>query len=70
MSPAGLQAALQRGLGRVQFRTREQVRDLFAGLELVGPGVLPVPDRRPDPGTLSARPASPAAPCAGPARRP
>jgi hypothetical protein len=68
---AGLQAALQRGLGRVQFRTRGQVQDLFAGLELVEPGVAPVPEWRPDSGTLSAqdRPVLQLA-CAGLARKP
>jgi hypothetical protein len=68
---AALRAALQRGLGRVQFRTREQVRDLFAGMELVGPGVVPVPEWRPDPDTPSARdwPVLQLA-CAGLARKP
>ena len=52
---AELQAAMQKGLGRSQFRTLEQVRELFGGLELIEPGLVPVPDWRPDRGTLSAR---------------
>jgi S-adenosyl methyltransferase len=66
-----LQAALQRGLGRVQFRTCGQPQDLFAGLELAGPGVVPVPEWRPEPDTLSARdwPVLRLA-CAGLARKP
>jgi hypothetical protein len=52
---AALEAAMQRGLGRSQFRTLEQVRELFGGLELIEPGLVQVPDWRPDPGTMSAR---------------
>ena len=48
---ATLQAAMQKGLGRVQFRTFGEIGQLFAGLELVEPGVVLVPDWRPDPGT-------------------
>jgi hypothetical protein len=48
---ATLQAAMQNGLGRTQFRTFAQIRELFGGLELVEPGVVLVPDWRPDPGT-------------------
>jgi O-methyltransferase involved in polyketide biosynthesis len=48
---ATLQAAMQQGLGRTQFRTLGQIRELFAGLELVEPGVVPVSEWRPDPGT-------------------
>ena len=56
---------------RVQFRTREQVQGVVAGLELVEPGVVPVPERRTDPGTLNAqdRPV-PQLACAGLARKP
>jgi hypothetical protein len=46
---AGLQTAMQQGLGRVKFRTIGEIRDLFGGLELVEPGVVPVPDWHPDP---------------------
>jgi hypothetical protein len=48
---AQLQAAMKEGLGRSQFRTYQQIEELFAGLELVEPGVVLVPDWRPDPGT-------------------
>ncbi len=48
---ATLQAAMAQGLGRTQFRTLGQIRELFAGVELVEPGVVPVSEWRPDPGT-------------------
>jgi S-adenosyl methyltransferase len=48
---ASLQAAMRKGLGRTQFRTHRQITGLFGGLELVEPGVVLVPDWRPDPGT-------------------
>ena len=50
---AELQAQMAKGLGRVQFRTMAQVRELFGGLDLVPPGLVPVPQWRPDPGTAS-----------------
>jgi S-adenosyl methyltransferase len=67
---ADVQAALQQGLGRGQFRTRAQIRDLFTGLELVEPGLVLVPDWRPDAGTptVSDFPALQLA-CAGVARK-
>jgi hypothetical protein len=46
-----LQAEMQRGLGRTKFRTFAEINELFDGLELVEPGVVLVPDWRPDPGT-------------------
>jgi hypothetical protein len=46
-----LQASMLKGLGRVQFRTMAQVRALFGDLELIPPGLVPVPAWRPDPGT-------------------
>ena len=52
---ATLQAAMQQGLGRTKFRTFAQIRELFGELELVEPGVVLVPDWRPDPGTPSVR---------------
>jgi hypothetical protein len=52
---AALEAAMQRGLGRSQFRTLEQVRELFGGLELIEPGLVPVPDWRPGEAATSAR---------------
>ena len=50
---AGLQSAMRRALGPVQFRTRAQIRDLFGGLELAPPGLVLVPQWRPGPGTAS-----------------
>jgi hypothetical protein len=47
---AEVQKALLASMGRGQFRSTEQVRALFAGLELVAPGLVPVADWRPDPG--------------------
>jgi hypothetical protein len=47
---AELQAQMAKGLGRVQFRTMAQVKELFGSLELIPPGLVPVPEWRPDPG--------------------
>lgn len=50
----GLQAQMAQGLGRVQFRTLEQVRALFGpSMELVPPGLVTVPEWHPDFGTLA-----------------
>jgi S-adenosyl methyltransferase len=46
-----LQAEMQRGLGRTKFRTFAEINELFAGLELIEPGVVLVPDWRAGPGT-------------------
>jgi hypothetical protein len=51
---ASLEAAIQRGLGQAQFRTRQEILDLFVGLDLVEPGLVLVPQWRPDPDTPSA----------------
>jgi hypothetical protein len=48
---AAMQAHMLKGLGRAQFRTLVQVRRLFGDLELVEPGLVTVPEWRPDPGT-------------------
>ena len=48
---AELQAHMLKGLGRVKFRTLAEVRALFGDLELVPPGVVPLPEWRPEPGT-------------------
>ncbi len=48
---AALQDQMQKGLGRVKFRTLPEVRALFGDLELVEPGLVPIPEWRPDPGT-------------------
>jgi len=68
---ADVQAAMQRGLGRGQFRTWEQIRDLFTGLDLVEPGLVPISDWRPGPDTPRAddQPVMRLA-CAGVARKP
>ena len=52
---ADLQAAMAQALGPVQFRTRGEVEGLFGGLEVDEPGVVPVPQWRPDPDTPSER---------------
>jgi hypothetical protein len=52
---AELEAAMQQGVGRSQFRTLDEVRKLFGGLELIEPGLVRVPDWRPDMGILSVR---------------
>ncbi|HEX6520441.1 MAG TPA: SAM-dependent methyltransferase [Streptosporangiaceae bacterium] len=69
---ADLEIAMQKGLGRVQFRTYQQIAGLFAGLELVEPGLVPVPDWRPELATLPARRPHPVLQlaCAGVARKP
>jgi hypothetical protein len=68
---AGVQDALQRGLGRGQFRTWTQIQGFFCGLEFVEPGLVLVPEWRPDAGTPSADnyPVLRLA-CAGVARKP
>lgn len=59
-------------LGRVQFRTFDQVRELFDGLEFVEPGLVPVPDWRPDEDELplESGPRALGLACAGVARKP
>jgi hypothetical protein len=52
---ADVQEAMQKGLGRAQFRTRAEILRLFDGLELVEPGLVLVCDWRPDPGDPSAQ---------------
>jgi hypothetical protein len=52
---ADVQAAFQAGFGKGQFRTTEQLRGMFNGLELVQPGLVPVPEWRPDMSTPSTR---------------
>ncbi|MGH3374075.1 MAG: SAM-dependent methyltransferase [Actinoallomurus sp.] len=42
------EAAMRQGMGRGYFRTPGQVRDLLAGLDLIEPGLVRVPDWRPD----------------------
>ena len=52
---ATLQDQMRGGWGRAQFRTMAQIRDLFGGLEFVEPGLVLVPEWRPDPGTPGVR---------------
>jgi hypothetical protein len=66
---ATLQAQMRSGLGRAQFRTLAQVKDLFHGLVLVEPGVVLVPDWRPEPPTVRDHPVLEMA-CVGVARKP
>jgi hypothetical protein len=68
---ATLQEQMRSGVGRAQFRTLDQVSALFDGMELVEPGLVLVPDWRPDPGTQAVRhhPVLQMA-CAGVARKP
>jgi O-methyltransferase involved in polyketide biosynthesis len=64
-----LQEQMRSGLGRAQFRTMDEVRDLFDGLELVEPGLVLVPDWRPEPPTVRGHPVLEMA-CVGVARKP
>jgi len=48
---ATLQEQMRAGLGRAQFRTMAQIRELFDGLDLIDPCVVPVSAWRPGPGT-------------------
>jgi S-adenosyl methyltransferase len=66
-----VQATMQAGLGSVRFRTRTEVTRMFAGFELIEPGLVLVPQWRPDPDTPSERdwPVLRLA-CAGVARKP
>jgi hypothetical protein len=45
---ARLQEFVARSLGHFQFRTLDQVRGFFHDLEIIDPGLVPVPDWRPD----------------------
>ena len=64
-----LQEQMRAGLGRAQFRTLDQVRSLFDGLDLVEPGLVAVPDWRPEPPAIRDHPVLEMA-CAGVARKP
>ncbi len=48
-----LKASIQAGAERMRFRSRDEIEVLFEGLELVEPGLVFVPDWRPDPNTLT-----------------
>jgi S-adenosyl methyltransferase len=43
-----LQEFMARSFGRFQFRTLAQVRGFFHDLEILGPGLVPVPEWLPD----------------------
>jgi hypothetical protein len=66
---AVLQEQMRAGLGRAQFRTMDQVRALFGGLDLVEPGLVIVPDWRPEPPAIRDHPVLEMA-CVGVARKP
>ena len=66
---AVLQEQMRTGLGRAQFRTMDEVRALFGGMELVEPGLVLVPDWRPEPPTIRDHPVLEMA-CVGVARKP
>lgn len=70
-STAVLQAEMQQGLGRVRFRTLDQVMAFFDGLELVEPGLVIVPRWRPEfpESPIASHPVLRLA-CAGVARKP
>jgi O-methyltransferase involved in polyketide biosynthesis len=42
-----LETAMKQGLGRVQFRTHDEILAMFGGLDLVDPGLVLVPEWRP-----------------------
>jgi hypothetical protein len=48
---ADVQATFQASMGRGQFRTMAEIAAMFDGLDLVEPGLVLVPDWRPDPHT-------------------
>jgi len=66
---AELQEQMRTGLGRAQFRTMNEVRALFDGLDLVEPGLVLVPDWRPEPPAIRDHPVLEMA-CVGVARKP
>ena len=66
---AVLQEQMRASLGRAQFRTMNQVRALFDGLKLVEPGLVIVPDWRPEPPAIRDHPVLEMA-CVGVARKP
>ncbi len=65
---ATLQEQMRTGMGRAQFRTMAQIRTLFNGLELVEPGLVLVPDWRPEPPAIRDHPVLEMA-CVGVARK-
>jgi hypothetical protein len=55
--PAGveLKQFMARAFGQIQFRTASEVRELFCGLEFVEPGLVLVPEWRPDEASAAAQ---------------
>ena len=66
---AVLQEQMRSGVGRAQFRIMDEVRALFGGMELIEPGLVPVPDWRPEPRAIRDHPVLEMA-CVGVARKP
>ena len=66
---AELQEQMRTGIGRAQFRTMAEVRSLFERLELVEPGLVLVPDWRPEPPAVRDHPVLEMA-CVGVGRKP
>jgi SAM-dependent methyltransferase len=48
---AKIQSVMQAGMDRGQFRTWKEIESFFGGRELIEPGLVLVPDWRPDPHT-------------------
>lgn len=66
---AELEEQMRTGIGRAQFRTMAEVRSLFERLELVEPGLVLVPDWRPEPPAVRDHPVLEMA-CVGVGRKP
>jgi len=68
---AELQEAMRSGMETISFRTKDQIMSFFGGLGLVPPGLVLVPEWRPEADTLTAdaHPVLKLA-CAGVARKP
>jgi S-adenosyl methyltransferase len=67
---ARLQEFMAHSFGRFQFRTLDQVRGFFQGLEIIDPGLVPVPDWRPDSPAGDDRAEIARMACAGVGRKP
>ena len=67
---ARLEEYLVSTFGQIQFRTLDQVRGLFRGLELIEPGLVPVAGWRPDSPVTPELAAISRLACAGVARKP
>jgi hypothetical protein len=47
------EATFRQGLGNATFREADEIERFFAGLDFVEPGLVPLPEWRPDPCTLT-----------------